>query len=52
MTALAVPSQQGGITGWLLELVDTQGPVGVGMSNLLETVVPPGDLPVDERDQA
>jgi membrane protein DedA with SNARE-associated domain len=32
---------QGGITGWLLELVDTLGPVGVGLSILLETVVPP-----------
>jgi membrane protein DedA with SNARE-associated domain len=41
MTALAVPSQQGGITGWLLELVDTLGPLGVGISILLETVVPP-----------
>ena len=41
MTALAVPSQQGGVTGWLLELVDTLGPVGVGISILLETVVPP-----------
>ena len=41
MTALAVPSEQGGITGWLLELVDTLGPVGVGISVLLETVVPP-----------
>jgi membrane protein DedA with SNARE-associated domain len=41
MTALAVPYQQGGITGWLLELVDTLGPVGVGVSILLETVVPP-----------
>jgi membrane protein DedA with SNARE-associated domain len=41
MTTLAVPSQQGGITGWLLELVDTLGPLGVGISILLETVVPP-----------
>ena len=24
MTALAVPSEQGGVTGWLLELVDTR----------------------------
>ena len=41
MTALTVPSQQGGITGWLLELVDSLGPLGVGISILLETVVPP-----------
>lgn len=41
MTALAVPSEQGGLTGWLLELVDALGPLGVGISILLETVVPP-----------
>ena len=34
-------SDQGGITGWLLDLVDTLGPVGVGISILLETVIPP-----------
>ena len=34
-------SDQGGITGWLLDLVDTLGPVGVGLSILLETVIPP-----------
>ena len=34
-------SDHGGITGWLLDLVDTLGPVGVGISILLETVVQP-----------
>jgi len=37
----AAPSGQGGITGWLLDLVDTLGPVGVGIAILLETVIPP-----------
>jgi membrane protein DedA with SNARE-associated domain len=41
MLALAATTDQGGITGWLLELVDTLGPVGVGISILAETVVPP-----------
>jgi membrane protein DedA with SNARE-associated domain len=39
--AAAASSDQGGITGWLLQLVETLGPVGVGFSILLETVVPP-----------
>ncbi len=38
----AATSDQGGITGWLLDLVDTLGAVGVGLSILL----------ADERDQA
>jgi len=37
----AAPSGQGGITGWLLDLVDTLGPVGVGIAILLETLIPP-----------
>ena len=37
----AAPSHQGGITGWLLDLVDMLGPVGVGIAILLETVIPP-----------
>jgi membrane protein DedA with SNARE-associated domain len=37
----AASSDQGGITGWLLQLVETLGPVGVGFSILLETVIPP-----------
>lgn len=37
----AAASDEGGITGWLLDLVQTLGPVGVGLSILLETVVPP-----------
>ncbi|WP_346620564.1 DedA family protein [Blastococcus montanus] len=37
----AVSSDEGGITGFLLELVETLGPVGVGLAILLETVVPP-----------
>jgi membrane protein DedA with SNARE-associated domain len=42
MTLLAAAgSDQGGITGWLLDLVDRLGPVGVGIAILLETVVPP-----------
>src|SRR3954469_11255102 len=41
MLLLAASSDQGGITGWLLDLVDTLGPVGVGISILLETIIPP-----------
>jgi membrane protein DedA with SNARE-associated domain len=37
----AAASDEGGITGFLLELVDTLGPVGVGLAILAETVVPP-----------
>src|SRR5215210_436266 len=37
----AASSDQGGITGWLLDLVDKLGPVGVGLSILLETIIPP-----------
>jgi membrane protein DedA with SNARE-associated domain len=37
----AAASDEGGITAWLLELVDTLGPIGVGFSILLETVIPP-----------
>ena len=37
----AASSDPGGITGWLLELVDKLGAVGVGLSILAETVVPP-----------
>jgi membrane protein DedA with SNARE-associated domain len=37
----AAASGEGGITAWLLELVDTLGPLGVGFSILLETVIPP-----------
>ena len=39
--AAAASSDQGGITGFLLDLVESLGPVGVGMAILLETVVPP-----------
>ncbi|MGY1708444.1 DedA family protein [Geodermatophilus sp. SYSU D00758] len=39
--AAAAPSDSGGITGFLLDLVETLGPVGVGLAILLETVVPP-----------
>ena len=42
MSLLAVAaSDEGGITGFLLDLVDKLGPVGVGLSILAETVVPP-----------
>ncbi len=41
MLLLAAASDQGGITGWLLDLVDRLGPIGVGISILLETVIPP-----------
>jgi membrane protein DedA with SNARE-associated domain len=37
----AAASDQGGITGWLLDLVDTLGAVGVGITILVETVIPP-----------
>jgi membrane protein DedA with SNARE-associated domain len=37
----AVASDQGGITGFLLALVEKLGPVGVGLSILAETVIPP-----------
>ncbi|MCF6742962.1 DedA family protein [Blastococcus sp. KM273128] len=37
----AASSDEGGITGFLLDLVETLGPVGVGLAILLETVVPP-----------
>ena len=37
----AAASDEGGITGWLLDLVQTLGPLGVGLSILLETVIPP-----------
>ena len=37
----ATASDEGGITGFLLDLVDKLGPVGVGLSILLETVIPP-----------
>ena len=42
MSLLAATSaDQGGITGWLLDVVATLGAVGVGLSILLETVLPP-----------
>jgi membrane protein DedA with SNARE-associated domain len=41
MSLLAAASDQGGITGWLLDLVDKLGAVGVGLSILLETIIPP-----------
>ena len=37
----AAASDQGGITGFLLDLVNSLGPVGVGLSILVETVIPP-----------
>ncbi len=37
----AAASDEGGITGFLLDLVERLGPVGVGLSILLETVIPP-----------
>ena len=39
--AAAASSDEGGITGLLLDLVRSLGPVGVGLSILLETVIPP-----------
>ena len=42
MSLLAAAAfDEGGITGFLLELVDRLGPLGVGLSILAETVVPP-----------
>ncbi|MPQ98934.1 DedA family protein [Modestobacter sp. I12A-02628] len=42
MTVLAATaSDSGGITGVLLDLVQTLGPVGVGMTIFIETVIPP-----------
>ena len=41
LLAAAAATDQGGITAWLLQLVDTLGPIGVGISILLETVIPP-----------
>src|SRR5215213_6736062 len=41
LLAAAASSDQGGITGFLLDLVDRLGPVGVGLAILLETVIPP-----------
>src|SRR3954467_15421623 len=40
-SAAAASTDQGGITGWLLDLVDKLGAVGVGVSILLETIIPP-----------
>jgi membrane protein DedA with SNARE-associated domain len=37
----AAASDEGGITGFLLDLVEKLGPVGVGLSILAETVIPP-----------
>jgi membrane protein DedA with SNARE-associated domain len=37
----AAATDQGGITGWLLDLVDKLGAIGVGVSILLETIIPP-----------
>lgn len=37
----AAASDEGGITGFLLDLVETLGPIGVGIAILAETVVPP-----------
>src|SRR3954469_25908858 len=37
----AAASDQGGITGWLLDLVEKLGAVGVGITILIETVIPP-----------
>jgi membrane protein DedA with SNARE-associated domain len=41
LLAAAASSDQGGITGFLLDLVGTLGPVGVGLAILAETVIPP-----------
>jgi membrane protein DedA with SNARE-associated domain len=41
LLAAAASTDQGGITGFLLELVDKLGAVGVGLSILLETIIPP-----------
>jgi len=37
----AAASDEGGITGFLLDLVDKLGAVGVGLTILIETVIPP-----------
>ena len=37
----AAASDEGGITGFLLDLVEKLGAVGVGLSILAETVIPP-----------
>ncbi len=37
----AAASDEGGITGFLLDLVESLGPVGVGLAILAETVIPP-----------
>ena len=37
----AAATDEGGITGFLLQLVESLGPVGVGLAILAETVVPP-----------
>jgi membrane protein DedA with SNARE-associated domain len=39
--AAAASSDQGGITGFLLDVVERLGAIGVGFAILLETVVPP-----------
>ena len=39
--AAAASTDDGGITGFLLDLVERLGAVGVGLSILLETVIPP-----------
>jgi len=39
--AAAASSDQGGITGFLLDMVEKLGAVGVGFAILLETVIPP-----------
>jgi membrane protein DedA with SNARE-associated domain len=39
--AAAASADEGGITGFLLDLVNSLGPVGVGLAILLETVIPP-----------
>jgi membrane protein DedA with SNARE-associated domain len=41
MTALAAAPDQGGVTGVLLDLVAELGAVGVGLTVLVETVIPP-----------
>src|SRR3712207_9165446 len=41
LLAAAASADEGGITGFLLELVEKLGPVGVGLSILAETVIPP-----------
>jgi membrane protein DedA with SNARE-associated domain len=37
----AAASDEGGITGFLLDLIDKLGAVGVGLTILIETVIPP-----------